>query len=217
MAKIGIFGGSFDPIHMGHLILAEAARSDKGLDSVIFVPANLPPHKPGRSLAPAQDRLKMVELALAGNDHFVASSIELSRRGPSYTLTTVRQLKQELGCESRLYLILGADSIHEITQWWHPEELLQEVEIIALKRPGYPLEHLAELEERFGSAQVRSISQSVVDAPLLDVSSTDIRSRIRSGKTVRYLVPEPVRLYILEHQLYIKQGHIPFPHVDTSA
>jgi len=203
MAKIGVFGGSFDPVHVGHLILAEAARCYGGLDRVVFVPANLPPHKPGRELAPGHDRLKMVEMAIADNQHFWASSVELARKGPSYTLITVRQLKEELGSENSFYLILGADSIREIDQWWHPEELLQEVQTIVLRRPGYPLEHLMELERRFGSALVGKIKESVADAPLLEISSTQIRNRIRRGRTIRYLVPEPVRLYILERKLYV--------------
>jgi len=203
MAKIGIFGGSFDPIHIGHLILAEAARCHGGLDRVVFVPANLPPHKLDRQLAPGQHRFKMVGMAIADNQYFLASSVELARKGPSYTLITVRQLKEEFGGENRFYLILGADSIREIDQWWHPEELLQEVQTIVLRRPGYPLEHLTELERRFGSAVVDKIKESVADAPLLEISSTQIRNRIRTGRTIRYLVPEPVRLYILEHKLYV--------------
>jgi len=202
MADIGIFGGTFNPIHVGHLILAQTVLCEKGLEKVLFVPAREPPHKSCDELAAAEHRLRMVEMSVAGNERFAVSSVEIAREGPSYTLVTVRQLREEFGESSRMFLILGADSVREMPQWWHAGELVREVGLMALRRPGYSLAEMPELEQKFGAEMVERIKESIVDAPLLEISSTDIRNRIREGKPIRYLVPEPVRRYILARNLY---------------
>lgn len=202
MANLGLFGGSFNPVHMGHLILAEIARADANLDKMLFVPARKPPHKLLHGLAAAQHRLRMTELAVEGNEHFEISEIELEREGPSYTLQTVEELRDGLGADDSLFLVVGADSVHEMPEWWHARELVQEVPIIALKRPGYPLDDLDRVKAEFGEEAVEQIKQNVVEAPLLQISSTDIRERIRTGKSIRYMVPEKVRRYIAENGLY---------------
>jgi len=201
MARTGIFGGSFDPVHVGHLILAERVRSERGLDEVLFVPAPRPPHKSGRALTEARHRMRMVELAIEGNPAFKALSLEMERKGPSYTLMTVRQLRRDRGGE--LYLVLGGDSLHDIQTWWRAEELVREVDIIAFDRPGRTVEEaLTRLKGVFGEAWAERVRALKVDAPLLDISATRIRRRIGEGKSVRYLVPDPVRRYISDSGLY---------------
>ena len=202
MARIGLFGGCFNPVHCAHLILAERVREQAALDKVLFVPVRVPPHKPDLALAPARDRLRMLQLALAGNPHFETCTIELDREGPSYTLLTVRQLKRELGCGCELFLIVGSDSIRDMPRWWHAGELVREVEILGVQRPGFPLEDLSELQACFGAELVGRVRQSIVSAPLLGISATDIRERVRQRRSIRYLVPEPVRQHILSRGLY---------------
>jgi nicotinate-nucleotide adenylyltransferase len=202
--RTGIFGGSFDPIHTAHLILAETVRVERSLDSVLFVPAGRPPHKPNQPVASAEDRLCMVELAIEGNPFFRAARLELERQGPSFTLLTVRELRKAMP-EAELFLILGGDSLRDLPAWWHSEELVQEVAIISFDRPGAPVEDvLKALEGRFGSQWVRSTSELRVRAPLLEISASGIRRRLKEGKSVRYLVPEPVWRYIIERGPYAR-------------
>jgi nicotinate-nucleotide adenylyltransferase len=203
MTRIGIFGGSFNPIHLAHLILAERALQERALDRILFIPALRPPHKPQRPVAPAEHRMRMVELAIEGNPAFEASRIELERRGPSYTLVTVRQLRESLGPAAELFLLLGADSVHDIPTWWRAQELVREVEIIAFERPGYSLEEDIEaLAGLFGEGWVRKVQELKVQAPLIGISATEIRERVRAGKSIRYMVPEAVRQHIFQYSLY---------------
>ena len=206
MSRIGIFGGSFNPIHLAHLILAERARVERALDTVLFVPAAHPPHKPPQSagvLAPAERRLRMVELAVEGNPGFEASSLELEREGPSYTLLTVRQVRQRRGPEAELFLVMGADSVLDVPNWWHAEELAREAEVIALERPGFALdEGLEGLVPVLGERWVRRVGELRVRAPLLGISATEIRRRLAAGESVRYMVPAPVLEYISAYGLY---------------
>jgi len=204
MARIGLFGGSFNPVHTAHLILAERVREEAALDRVLFVPAGQPPHKPDVPLAPAEQRVRMLELAVADNPFFGVSTLEVRRPGPSYTLTTVRELRHELGERARLFLVVGADSILDMPRWWHADELVREVEILGVARPGFPLDDLSELEACFGGARVAEIRGSIVKAPLLAVSATEVRERVRRGLSIRYLVPEPVRQHILASGIYSK-------------
>lgn len=203
MTRTGIFGGSFNPIHAAHLVVAERARDERSLDRILFIPARQPPHKPAKPVAPAADRLRMVELAIQGNDSFEASRLELDRAGPSYTLTTVRQLRDGLGKDAELFLVLGADSVHDMPTWWHARDLVREVEIIPVVRPGYSLEKdLDDLSRMFGADWARRVRELTVHAPSMDISSTEIRERVAAGRSIRYLVPEPVRQYILSRGLY---------------
>jgi nicotinate-nucleotide adenylyltransferase len=145
----------------------------------------------------------MVELAIQGNDSFEASRLELDRAGPSYTLTTVRQLRDGLGKDAELFLVLGADSVHDMPTWWHARDLVREVEIIPVVRPGYSLEKdLDDLSRMFGADWARRVRELTVHAPSMDISSTEIRERVAAGRSIRYLVPEPVRQYILSRGLY---------------
>lgn len=203
MARTGIFGGSFNPVHKAHLVLAQSACDHHALDNVLFVPAREPPHKPHVPLAPTEDRMEMLRLALGDNPRFEISTVELEREGPSYTLPTVLELKQRLGPECELYLILGSDSVRDMPNWWHAKELVAEVDIIALQRPKCLLEALPEFEARFGTEAAAKVRQSVVSAPLLDISSSDIRQRVRQGRPIHHLVPTSVADYILVNELYL--------------
>jgi len=202
MRQVGLFGGSFDPVHLAHLVLAECAAEQAGLERVIFMPARIPPHKPGAPLAPARDRLEMLRLASEGNPRCEVSRLELERDGPSYTLTTVRELKASLGDGCSLRLLLGSDSLREIHTWWRAEELVREVELVVFARPGAPLDDLPAFAEHFGAAAAERVRTSIVRAPLLEISSTQVRRRVREGRSIRYLVPEAVRRYILDRGLY---------------
>jgi nicotinate-nucleotide adenylyltransferase len=202
MRRVGWFGGSFNPPHVGHLILAEMARCTCDLDEILFMPAKNPPHKHVKGLAPARDRCHMVELAVEDNDAFTVSRLELDREGPSYTLRTARELTERLSSDARLFLILGADSVRDLPEWWKAGELLTEMDFIVLRRPGHPMGELSHVEEAFGRWAVEKLQDAVVEAPLLDISSTSIRQRVAAGGSIRYLVPDAVRHYIREQDMY---------------
>ncbi len=203
MGRTGMFGGSFNPVHVAHLILAERVLEARRLDRVLLIPAKEPPHKPPAPLAPAEDRLRMVQLAVEDNPALEADPVELRREGPSYTLRTVRGLRERYGLAERLFLLMGADSLLDLPNWWHAEQLARKVPIIAFGRPGHRVEqHWQELAGEFGEEWVGEVKERMVDAPLLEVSASEIRERLSRGLSVRYLVPESVRHYILERGLY---------------
>lgn len=194
---IGVFGGTFDPIHYGHLIVAERAREELGLARVILVPAGRPPHKLLEPMAGGEDRYRMVTLAAASNPHLVVSRCEIEREGPCYTIDTIRELRAQYDRE--ICLMIGADSALEMPTWRGPEEILRESEVVALRRPGFELSQMAEL---LGDDQAKRVR--VLDTPLIDISSTEIRERVAGGRSIRYLVPEAVEAYIHERRLYSK-------------
>ncbi len=190
-------GGTFDPIHNGHLILAEQARKHLELDQVLFVPAGDPPHKPDRVLAAASDRLAMVRLALEDNEHFECSTVELDRPGPSYTIDTVRQVLGLLGEPTDAYLLMGADEARELMEWRDPRGNQALATIVVADRPCCRFEDaIGPLPEDFARKLVR------LEMPGVDISSTDIRERVRAGRSIRHLVPSAVEHYILENRLY---------------
>lgn len=198
--KLGIFGGTFDPVHLGHLILAERCRDECGLDEVWFVPASSPPHKDDSSITPAQARAEMLEFAIAGCPHFAVSRIELEREGPSYTVDTLQQLVDE-GADRELFLLIGADSLHDFGSWREPERIAQLATVVAVNRGREPLPNAAETTAALGE----QIASRVVhlNIPPIDVSATEIRERIKSERTIRFLTPRAVEAYIRENQLYL--------------
>ncbi|MGQ9557394.1 MAG: nicotinate-nucleotide adenylyltransferase [Desulfurispora sp.] len=198
-AAIGIMGGTFDPIHYGHLVTAENARHFFGLEQVIFVPAYRPPHKEDRRISPPQHRLAMVRLAIASNPHFKVSDMEISRRGPSYTIDTVLTM-QRCYPAARLFFITGADAVLEILSWHRVTELLESCIFIAATRPGYQLGQLRQNLASLPEALLRRIL--TMEVPALAISSTDIRQRVREGRPVKYLLPEAVEEYIYRQVLY---------------
>lgn len=186
--RVGILGGTFNPIHMGHLVLAEQARGLLRLEKVIFVPTNLPPHKKVSSLVPAQQRYHMVAKALKSNPCFEVSDLELTRGGVSYSVETLRKFKS-IFRHAALYFIVGSDFLKEFSGWRDIGKLSKICKFVIAARPGYPLGRLP------GNMQAIKVSA-------LDISSTGIRKRIRAKKPIRYLVPEEVRKYILKKRLY---------------
>ena len=186
--RIGILGGTFDPIHMGHLITAEIVRVSAALDEIIFIPAARPPHKENKGEAPAEDRLLMVQCAVEGNPSFSVSDIELRREGPSYTVDTIAALSEQLG-DAELFFITGADAMNDLYHWHEPARLLRSCVFIAAARQGVELDE-SRLAEQFSPEQH------------LEISSTMIRMRVRAGMSIRYLVPRAVEHYIEERGLY---------------
>lgn len=201
MAKrIGIMGGTFDPIHAGHLITAECVRAALGLTTVLFIPAAQPPHKQGRVVTPAQHRYVMTQLAACSNPHFRVSDIELRRQGPSYTIDTVRELQQIYPADTVFYFIIGADAINELATWHEVDALLTLCHFVTATRQGSEL-NVTGLTARFGAAGMAHIHP--VATPQLEISSTAIRERVRAGLSIRYLVPQAVREYIEKEGLYL--------------
>jgi nicotinate-nucleotide adenylyltransferase len=196
--RIGILGGTFDPPHIGHLVIAEEARTNLGLAKVYFVPANHPPHKLDEPISSLQDRVAMLRLALDNNPFFVLSLIEGNRPGPSYTVDTLKLLQSEFPPASELYFIMGLDSLRDLPTWHQPQELIQLARLAVLRRPGYQAD-LEALEQKIPGIKSRV---EFIPAPELSISSTDLQERVRQGYSIRHLVPETVAEYIYDHALY---------------
>ncbi len=191
--KIGIFGGTFDPPHIGHLIVAEHVRDRLGLDKIIFIPAVIPPHKQDRSdITPAETRLQMVRLAIAENPAFEASDTEIRRGGISYTVDTLKELRIQHPHDT-LYLLIGMDNVHQFKTWKDPESIRQIAQVVVMTRPGFPGNRT--------SAEGWE-TMMVCDVPEIDISSREIRDRVRDRRSIRYLVPLPVFDFVVGHQLY---------------
>lgn len=199
MCKLGVMGGTFDPIHYGHLVAAEGARDELALDKVVFIPAGKPPHKPGHDIADPRDRYLMTGLAISSNIFFEISSIEIDRPGPSYTVDTIQSI-MDLYPGAEIYFITGADAVLDIITWKNVGKLLSICYFVAASRPGYPLDELRQKVSAFIEYPEQKILSMAV--PALAISSTDIRRRVREGKTIKYLLPEPVEDYIVRHKLY---------------
>jgi nicotinate-nucleotide adenylyltransferase len=200
---VGLMGGTFDPIHHAHLIVAEEVQFVLKLDGVVFIPAGDPPHKPGSVQTATHHRLRMVELAIASNPHFLLSRIEVDRPGPSYLVDTLRLLRQQWGKEIELSFIIGGDSLELFSIWHDPSGILVELDhLIVVKRPGYveSSEYNKQLEDRLPGITRRLVT---VKVPQMAFSSTDIRRRVREGFPIKYQVPEAVEAYIKQHGLYL--------------
>ena len=198
--KIGVLGGTFDPIHLGHFVVAEEVRAKLGLAEVLFVPAGQPWLKASRPISPAKHRVEMVNLAIAGNPHFKLSTSEVDRPGPSYTVDTIHILQQQLGSEAKLFFLLGSDALSELLQWKEPWRLIQICQLVAFTKPGFTLPSLELLE-----SVIPGLSQHVtfVEVSQIDISATVIRSRVVQGASIHWLVPQAVERYILEQGLYL--------------
>jgi len=200
--SLGIFGGTFDPIHLAHLAVAEEAAEALGLERVAFIPAGQPPHKPDREITSAEHRLAMVELAIAGNDRFTVDRLELDRAGPSYTIDTLEVLHALL-TDARgvpdLVLVLSAEAFLGLMTWRSPRRILELARVVVAPRDGYPAagpdflaHHLPDLADR----------ATFLDSPRLRLSASDLRARAAAGRSLRYLVPDAVAAYIGDHALY---------------
>ncbi|MDM8008675.1 MAG: nicotinate (nicotinamide) nucleotide adenylyltransferase [Phycisphaerae bacterium] len=204
MARGGLllFGGSFNPIHVGHLIIARAAAEQLGVERTILIPSAAPPHKTGSDLAAPEDRLEMVRLAVAGEPGFEVSDIELRREGPSYTLLTVQAYRQQVGADVPLYWLIGGDTLPELHSWYHIAELVDLCRIVTAVRPGFETPDFSTLFGCLSLAQIQRLRESILSTPRIDISATQIRARVREGKSIRYLVPESVADDIAQGQLY---------------
>lgn len=196
---IGIFGGTFDPIHIGHLAAADDARADLALDQVLFVPNAQPPHKRGHAVGTIQDRVEMVTRAVRGHRQFEISLAEVERGGTSYTLDTLRELRASLSPDTRMTFLTGWDALSQLHTWHEPESILREFDVALIDRPLTSNIDWTEVERRFPglSGHVR-----IVAVPRLEISSEEIRQRVGSGLPFRFYVPEAVYAYIEEHHLY---------------
>jgi nicotinate-nucleotide adenylyltransferase len=199
--KIGVLGGTFDPVHIGHMVIAEAARQEIGLSRVIFVTAGEPWLKGHRTIAAGEHRLAMAELAIAENPSFSTASIDLDRPGPSYTVDTLNDLKSELGADAELYFIMGMDALAGFPEWKEPERIISICRLVAARRPGCLDIDLKQLERDLPGISKRI---SILNNPLSDISSSAIRERVASGLSITGLVPAAVERYIMEKGLYNK-------------
>ena len=191
MQRVALFGGTFNPIHLGHLVAAQTALEALKLERVIFMPAAVPPHKREKNLASAADRLKMVTLAVVGHPHFKVSDFEIKRGGKSYSIETVRFFRKKYPPPAGLFFIIGGDELNALPSWKDFGHLLKLVQFVAVNRPGY--------QKKPETSRIRHIA---VEMPGIDLSSSLIRDRIRAGQTIRLLVPDRVALYIEKKGLY---------------
>ena len=195
--RVGVYGGTFDPIHVGHLIIGELAREALELDRLLFVVAKRPPHKVTEAITPAEVRLEMVRLATHDNPFFEPSDIEIRRGGISYTVDTLQALTDELGTtREELFFLMGADSLVDFPNWRRPERILELATVVALRRPGVDL---SDVDPEY----LRRVR--LLPTPLLEISATNIRQRVSRGCSIRYLVPDAVVDYIRTHGLYLNE------------
>ena len=199
--SLGVFGGTFDPIHYAHLAVAQEAAETLGLERVLFVPAGQPPHKPERVISPGGDRLAMVELAIAGNDRFAVDRLELDRDGPSYTVDSLEALlaRPTAGDPPALTLILSSEAFRELPTWREPRRILELACLAVAPREGYAPVRADFMDREFPEFRDRVI---YLDGPRMRLSATELRARAAAGRTLRYLVPDAVAAYIDDHDLY---------------
>lgn len=197
--RIGILGGTFNPIHVGHLLTAQDALEQMDLERVIFIPSATPPHKVVDKLASARDRVRMIKLAIRGNDRFEVDDIEIQRGGKSYSVDTLTQLKHRYP-RAEFFFIIGADSLRELHLWREVARLVTLCTFVTVPRPGF--EPKPVIDPRLDTATRRRLRQHVLRGHACDIASRDIRARGSSGRSIRYLVPNAVRLYITRHRLY---------------
>jgi nicotinate-nucleotide adenylyltransferase len=199
--RIGVIGGTFDPPHLGHLIVAQETHLRLDLERVVFVPAGQPPHKRNQAITDADHRVAMVELAIAGDTRFALSRVDVERPGPCYSVDTVRLLHEAWGEDAAIHFIIGSDSLRDLPKWYQPQRLLRMCQVIAVDRPGYPTD-LAKIDRDLPG--VAGLIERI-EIPTVDISSTQIRERVTNGWPIRYLVRDPVARYVQEHHLYACQ------------
>lgn len=200
--RIGIFGGTFDPVHYGHLLLAETCREQLALDEVRFVPAATPPHKLDHQITDGHARADMLNLAVSGYPEFVVDRRELKRKGPSFTVDTLTEFAEEFP-DAQLFLLVGADSLRDLLKWREPERISQLAMLVACNRPGVPELKREQIEEWVG-LEIASRTQTQV-IPGTDISASELRERARCGRTLRFLTPRAVEMYLNEHRLYCRR------------
>jgi len=199
--QVGVFGGSFDPVHLGHLWIAETARETLELDQVRWIPTAQQPLKPDGAVASAADRYQMVQLAIAGAKGHRADDCEIRRGEVSYTVETLQELRERIP-EARLFLIIGSDSLVSIRRWHQPERVLSLATLAVVQRGGEPEIDFSALNDFCSSSQLEAIRNSVVRMPLIELSSSELRARIAAGRSVRFRIPRAVEALIADRQLY---------------
>lgn len=199
--RLGIFGGTFDPVHYGHLLLAECCREQCRLDAVWFLPAAVPPHKRAADLSPAEDRVAMLELAIAGHPAFSVCRYEVDRGGVNYSFETLEHFREE-DAGRELFSLLGADMFHDLPHWRRPERILELALPVAVGRPGAGEPDVREFEPFASPERLKQIREHRVEMPLIGISGTEIRHRVKAGLSIRYQTPKAVEKYIESHGLY---------------
>ena len=200
--RIGILGGTFNPIHMGHLIMADEVCKRHHLSKVIFIPAYIPPHKYVNDLTDAKHRYQMVKAAINENDKFEISDIEIRREGKSYTIDTVQEILHDYGQDCEVFLIIGADSLNELELWKNIKKLSQLCHFVIVNRPGFSTDATPRLAELIGNKNISDIEKLRIEIEPVGISSTEIRKRLKDGVEIKGLVPDCVEAYIKEHGLY---------------
>ncbi len=201
--RIGILGGTFNPIHLGHLILADEVCKNHHLSKILFIPAYIPPHKYVNDLADPHHRFQMIKAAISGISKFEVSDLEIIREGKSYTIDTIQEILSHNGEDDEIFLIMGADSLNELELWKNIKKLSQLCHFVIVNRPGFKAEASARLVEIIGSDNILDIERLRIDISPVDISSTNIRKRVNDGVQIKGLVPECVEAYIKEHNLYL--------------
>ena len=200
--RLGLYGGSFDPIHCGHLIVARAIAERLNLNRVTFLPSARPPHKKGGTHAAAAHRAEMVRLAIEGEPIFEFSDFDLKRKGASYTVDTVTHFQRRYGPDASLYWVIGADSLAELAGWHRIGTLIDACQIVTAVRTGWEHTDWKRLRTKLTETQIACLQSGMLETPVIDISSTGVRGRIRQGKSIRYLVPDSVVAYVERHGLY---------------
>jgi len=199
--RLGLLGGSFDPVHFGHLLLAESCREQRRLNRVLFLPAAIPPHKQGRQLTPGKARIEMLDLAIAGHDRFAVDRYELEQGGVSYTVETLRHFRAE-DPDGELFLLLGADMLHDLPSWREAAAVCELATPVVVRRPGQPEPDFGCLAQIAPPERIEVIRRHQVRMPQIGINSTEIRRRVAAGESIRYQTPRAVERYIETHQLY---------------
>jgi nicotinate-nucleotide adenylyltransferase len=201
MRRVGVFGGTFDPVHVGHLVLAEQCREQGRLDEVWFVPSARPPHKRDRPLTPFGQRAEMLALAIAGNPAFRVDPSEKDRPGPSFTVDTLADFRQRHP-DCAFFLLIGSDTLKDLPTWKEPARVVEQATLLVVARPGHPVLSAEQLRAALDLPEEMPVRLRHVEAPLIDVASRELRERAAGGRSLRYLVPRAVECYIADKHLY---------------
>ncbi len=207
--RVALFGGSFNPIHFGHLIMARSVAEKLALDRVVFLPTANPPHKDATTLVDGSHRAQMVTLAIEGEPRFALDDYDLHRSGRTYTIETVAHFRRRLGSDAEIHWIIGADSLPDLTHWHQVSALVDSCRMVVASRPGWDRLDFDVLRACLSDAQIARLRSECLDTPRIDISATQIRGRTSEGRSIRYLTPEPVRAYIKAHNLYVDGAPVP--------
>ena len=199
--RLGVYGGSFDPVHYGHLLLAEMCREQCRLDEVWFIPAALPPHKQHRDMTPAKLRVEMLQLAIGGTPGLLASTIEIERGGVSYTVDTLAEIQRQHAA-AQLFLLMGADSLHDLPTWREPDRICELAIPVVVRRAGSPYPDLTVLRPLMTAERWEEANRNQVTMPIIDLSSSEMRRRVADGQSIRFRTPRAVEKFIETQGLY---------------